>query len=200
MLVSFLFLFKESLFTVLEHHALSTQRNVNRRACTYDFQRDVFLSNNCGMDLGARSIAHIMVNGIDFAHRILSEYLRQTVRWGFGMAALLHKCYVCLTSFIVICETCIVFLEFVESLIKISDKCKIRTRFVKSTSLPPRCFICSILNAVYSVPLMWSIQCFICDLSSASYVVYSVLHMWSTQCFICDLFSAPYVAYSVLHM
>jgi hypothetical protein len=48
------------------------------------------------MDLGARPIAYIMANAFDFAHRILSEHLKQ-VR--VGMAALLHKCYGWLTSF-----------------------------------------------------------------------------------------------------
>ena len=74
MLVSFLFLLKESLFTVLEQYALSPQRNVNRSACTYDFQRDAFLSNSRDMNLGARPISQILANAFDFSHRMLSEY------------------------------------------------------------------------------------------------------------------------------
>ncbi len=45
---------------------------------------------------------------------------------------------------IVDCET---LLGFAERPIKIFKKCKIRTRFVESTSLLPQCFICSIFNA-----------------------------------------------------
>ncbi len=104
---------------------------------------------------------------------------------------------------IVDCETCVVFFEFAESLTKFSDKCKIRTRFVESTPLPPRCFICSILSAsyvAYPVLHMRPIQCSICDLLSAPYVVYPVPHMWPTQCFICSISSAPYVTYLVLHI
>ncbi len=82
-------------------------------------------------------------------------------------------------------------------------KCKIRTRFVESTPLPPQCFICSIFNASYvtcSVLHMWPIQYFICDPFSAPYVTHPVPHMWPTQCFICDLFSTSYVTHSVSHM
>ncbi len=64
-------------------------------------------------------------------------------------------------------------------------------------------FICSIFSAsyvTYSVLHMQPIQCFICSIFSASYVVYSVLHMRSIQCFICSIFSASYVTCSMLHM
>ncbi len=72
----FPFLFKESLFTVLEQHALSMQQNIKERACTYDFQRDAFSSNYCGMNLGARPIAQILANDCDFAHGMGSGSLR----------------------------------------------------------------------------------------------------------------------------
>jgi len=50
---------------------------------------------------------------------------------------------------------------------------------------------------IYTVLHLWCIQCFICDLLSASYVIYSVLHMWRIQCFIYDVFSASYVNWSL---
>ncbi|TAQ88916.1 hypothetical protein B7494_g2769 [Chlorociboria aeruginascens] len=58
---------------------LAQRRDINRRACTFDFQRDAFLSNKCGMDLGARPIAHIMAKGFDFLHRVLPGDSRQTL-------------------------------------------------------------------------------------------------------------------------
>jgi len=103
----------------------------------------------------------------------------------FIFEAIVVSLYRCIVD----CETCIVFFEFA-----------------------------SIFNAsyvAYPVLHMWPTQCFICDLSSASYVVYrksmgksmgkpmgklmGKLMRKSMRCFICSIFNALYVVYSMLH-